>query len=216
MSSAICSPRALGFAHQEVEILDRAELRMQRLVPALAAPIAQGLPTSPGCAATRVVLALARGDADRMHRRQVEHVEAELLDVRQHLEHALEAAEGAREELVPGAEARSYGFDHDFQNFGESGGPVFHGWRQLRRHRRVEVLDLRAQQLRADLQVDGQVLPGLLALLEVALPGEERIGPAAHRVLVAAELLDAGTTPPNGRCSGNPLAHDSSPFLVRT
>jgi hypothetical protein len=45
------------------------------------------------------------------------------------------------------------------------------------------------QQLGADLEIDRDVLPGVLALLQVALPGEERVRPAAHRVLVAAELL---------------------------
>src|SRR5260370_7318048 len=34
-------------------------------------------------------------------------------------------------------------------------------------------------------------MPGLLALLEIALPGEDRIGPAAHAVFVTPELLDA-------------------------
>src|SRR5258708_35090571 len=35
------------------------------------------------------------------------------------------------------------------------------------------------------------MLPSLLALLEIAMPGEECIGPAAHAVFVAPELLDA-------------------------
>ena len=36
-----------------------------------------------------------------------------------------------------------------------------------------------------------KVLPRLVALAQVALPGEEGIGPAAHGVFVAAERLDA-------------------------
>ena len=53
----------------------------------------------------RVVAPLPVRDADRVDRRQVDHVEAELGQLRQHLLDPLEAAPAAREELVPGAEA---------------------------------------------------------------------------------------------------------------
>ena len=61
----------------------------------------------------RVVAALAARVADRMDRRQVEHVEAELREPRQQRAHAVEAAPRAREELVPGAEARELAVDVD-------------------------------------------------------------------------------------------------------
>ena len=79
---------------------------MDRVVPALlradrprAADVARLRPLG-------VVAALAVRDADRVDRREVEDVEAELGEARQLLAHALEAAPRAREELVPGAEAR--------------------------------------------------------------------------------------------------------------
>ncbi len=58
-----------------------------------------------------VVPPLAVRVADRVDRRQVEDVEAELGEARQQLADALEAAPGAREELVPRAEAREYAVD---------------------------------------------------------------------------------------------------------
>ena len=60
---------------QAVEIVQRAELGVDRLVAASAPPIAQGLPGSSG-PASALVRALAKAAPDRMDRRQVEHVEA--------------------------------------------------------------------------------------------------------------------------------------------
>src|SRR5205814_9510106 len=54
----------------------------------------------------RIVSAVPAAAADRVDRREVDDVEAELGEPRQDLLDAGEAAEGAREELVPGAEAR--------------------------------------------------------------------------------------------------------------
>ena len=53
----------------------------------------------------RVVAALSVGLPDRMDRRQVDHVEAELGQARQLALDAVQAAPGAREQLIPGAEA---------------------------------------------------------------------------------------------------------------
>ena len=74
-------------------------------------PIAQGLPGSPGAATQRVVAALAVRRPDRVDRRQVDDVEAELGELRQHLLDALEPSPRAREELVPGAEPRPQALD---------------------------------------------------------------------------------------------------------
>ena len=59
-----------------------------------------------GRGAQRVVRALAVGQADRVDRRQVEDVEAELGQRRQLLLDALQPAPRAREQLIPGAEPR--------------------------------------------------------------------------------------------------------------
>src|SRR5207237_1363104 len=45
-------------------------------------------------------------------------------------------------------------------------------------------------QLRTDEKIDRQLLACRPALFQVALPGQERIGPAAHRVFVAPQPLD--------------------------
>ena len=68
-------------------------------------PIAYGEPGSSRAGDERVVAALAVLDADRVDRREVEHVEAELGEPRHLRLDRLEAAERAREQLVPGAEA---------------------------------------------------------------------------------------------------------------
>ena len=85
------------------------------------APMAHGLPRSPGVGVLGVVAALAVLAADRVDRRQVEDVEAHLRDVRQVLDDvakravALAVAERAREELVPGAEAGALAVDHELE-----------------------------------------------------------------------------------------------------
>ena len=86
---------------QALEVRQRPQLRVDRLVPALAAadgPGAAGLAAAGG---GRVVATLAVGAADRVDRRQVDHVEAQLREPRQLQPHPREAAERAREELVP-------------------------------------------------------------------------------------------------------------------
>src|SRR5204863_1105700 len=93
----------------------------------------------------RVVAALALVDADRMEREQVEHVETELGDVRHDRLDALEAAPGAREQLVPGGEARLDAVDLDRDRllqrrwaFALLGS--LHGVEELRPQRDVELL----------------------------------------------------------------------------
>ena len=50
-----------------------------------------------------------------MHGRQVDDVEAELRELREHVRHAAEAAPRAREELVPRTEAREHAVDVDLE-----------------------------------------------------------------------------------------------------
>ena len=78
-SSAISS-RSRRLRDEPAKLLGRAEVGMDRVVPAPSAPIAHGLPTSPG-SARRVVAALAVRHADRVDRREVDDVEAELGEV---------------------------------------------------------------------------------------------------------------------------------------
>jgi hypothetical protein len=104
-----------GGADEALEVVQRAELRVHGGVAALLGadrPRAARV-VRPGL--ERVVRPLAVRAADRMDRRQVEHVEAELGEARELRLDALEAAPGAREQLVPGAEARQRRVDVDVQ-----------------------------------------------------------------------------------------------------
>ena len=112
-SSAISKPSSRPRATSALEVLERAELRVDRVVAAL---VAADRPRAAHVALRRprrVVAALAVRRADRVDRRQVDDVEAELGELRQHLLDALEAAPRAREELVPGAEAGALAVDVD-------------------------------------------------------------------------------------------------------
>jgi hypothetical protein len=89
---------------QPVEVLERAELRVDAVWPPSASRSPRDCPGRPA-GDERVVATLAVGVPDRVDRRQVDHVEAELGEPRELLGDAGQAAEGAREELIPGAEA---------------------------------------------------------------------------------------------------------------
>ena len=94
-----------------LEVLDGAELGVDRVVPAL---LRADRPRAADVAAPgdeRVVAALAVRDADRVDRRQVDDVEPELRQLRQRLPDAAEAAPRAREELVPGTERSALAVD---------------------------------------------------------------------------------------------------------
>ena len=77
--------------------------------PPSAAPDRPGAPGVAGAGEQRAVAALAGRDADRVDRREVEDVEAELRQARQLLGDAGEPSPRAREELIPGAEPRRAG-----------------------------------------------------------------------------------------------------------
>ena len=83
--------------------------------PCPRAPIAHGLPGSSGPAVSALLRALAVLDADRVDRRQVEDVEAQLGERGDLLAHAPQAAPRAREQLVPGAEAGADALDVDLE-----------------------------------------------------------------------------------------------------
>ena len=178
-------PRVL---HEPLELLDRAEARIDRVVPAqLAAdrPRAAGI-VRPGL--QRVVAALAAGAADRMDRRQVEHVEAELRELRQQRAHALEAAPRAREELVPGAEARQLPVDVDAvcgrrRRVGAVAGRS--GERLLERE------GVPPQQHRALRQLAGQILLSRVHLAaQLLLERGDAVDPGVDAELPAARAVD--------------------------
>ena len=79
---------------------------LQRHVPARLAADGPGAAGVGAPRGRRVVAALAVRQPDRVDGRQVEHVEAELGELRQQLLDSGEAAPRAREELVPGSERR--------------------------------------------------------------------------------------------------------------
>ena len=86
---------------------------MDGVVPALVGADGVDAADVAGLRLERVVPALAVGAADRVDRREVEHVEAEVLHVRQAADDVVEGAVPvrvarlrAREQLVPGGEAR--------------------------------------------------------------------------------------------------------------
>src|SRR5207249_8739662 len=106
-------PELLRAGDEAVEVRERAELGGDGVVAAL---LCADRPGAAGVALLRrqrVVAALAAAAANRVDRRQVDDVEAELGELRQHALDAREAAERAREELVPGAEARQLAIDLD-------------------------------------------------------------------------------------------------------
>ncbi len=98
---------------QAADVLERAELRVDGVVAALGAADRVRRARVLRAGDERVVAALAVLDADRVDRRDVEHVEAELREARELGLDVLQAAEGAREQLVPGAEAGPDAVDVD-------------------------------------------------------------------------------------------------------
>src|SRR5437763_15273947 len=84
----------------------------------------------------RVVPPLAMGTTDRMDGREVDDVESELGELRELFRDALEAAPGAREELVPAAEARPLAVDVQLERHDRRLGAAL----LFRRRRRIEPL----------------------------------------------------------------------------
>ena len=98
-------PVLVGGGAQVADVLLGAELGVDGEVAALGAADRVRRAGIVGAGGERVVAALALVDADRVERQQVEDVEAEVGDVRDELLDGLDAAPGAREQLVPGGEA---------------------------------------------------------------------------------------------------------------
>ena len=97
---------------EPAEILERAELRVDRVVPAFVRADRVGAARVVGQRRQRVVAPLAVDPADRMDRREIEHVEAHRADRRQARDHVGKravavriAALATREDLVPARES---------------------------------------------------------------------------------------------------------------
>ena len=125
-SSATSRPVPLGLGDEDVEVLDRAEVGVDRVVPAVLAADRPGGADVVRRRGQRVVGALAVDLADRVDRRQVDHVEAHGGDGRQPLGGGPQGAAddlagllvdvgalGAREELVPAREQRALAVDEE-------------------------------------------------------------------------------------------------------
>ena len=182
--------------HEPVEVLVRAEVGMDRVVTTLGTA---DRPRAAGVARLRdegVVLALAVRRPDRVHRRQVEDVEAELRELRQGLLDALEPSPGPGEELVPGAEARPL--------------PLDVGLERGRRDLAVAVLRAESGRSRVPLlepaRAEEQLGLGRLAG-EIGLAGRDlpvelvehrrvAVDPRLDRVLPAPELRGLEASPP--------------------
>ena len=142
----------------------------------------------PGLGLLGVVPALAVRHADRVDRRQVDDVEPELGELRQHLRNAGEAAERAREELVPRAEAGQRAVDVDLERLRlDLGEAVAGGCGEPLLDRQL----LAAEQDRALGELAGQV--GLAARhlpAQLVLPGRDPIGPGDHGERPEPGLVD--------------------------
>ena len=175
-SSAISIPCSFAAETSRSKSGDRAQVGVHRLVSAFGGadrPRAAGVVRR---SRERVVPALAVRAAGRMDRREVDDVEAELCQPRQLCADTVEPAPGAREELVPGAEAGQLAVGVDLERrrprlaraiAGDSLQRVLHGQRRP------------AEQQRALGQLHAQVL---LAALQ----------PASQLALVRGDPVDPG------------------------
>jgi hypothetical protein len=151
----------------------------------------------------RVVPALAVGEPDRVDRRQVDDVEAELGQLRQPVVYALQAAPGAGEELVPGAEAGPQTVDLDHLWLVEADPTVamlipLHGGQELLAQGHVV---LGAVGSRWILELPAGVLDHLARRLRARLPGRraqqhDPLGQLAGQIMLAGGHLAPELVPP--------------------
>ena len=123
-----------------------------------------------------------------MDRREVDDVEAELRELRQHLGDAAEAAERAREQLVPRPEARQLAVDVDVEQRRHDlavavarlgGEPLF------------DRRDRPAEQHRPFRELTGEVLlPCRRLAPQLVLPGRDPVGPGGDSELPAPWPVD--------------------------
>src|SRR5437899_3101363 len=104
-----------GALGQSPDVVARAEVRMDGVVAAAGVPDRPRGAGVPRCGAQRVVTTLAPRHADRMDRRQVDDIEAELGELRQLALDTRQAVPGAGEQLIPGTEPGAHTVDLDRQ-----------------------------------------------------------------------------------------------------
>ncbi len=159
---------------QAVEVIERAELGMERVVAAVRAADRVRAAGIVGGRRQRVVAALAVLPADRVDRGEVEHVEPHALDVGQAADHVVEgavaggiAARRAREHLVPGGELGGRPVDRDLELVAVARGVGAHA---------------RAPHQRAHVLAEHDLEQAALVLLERRKLAEQRL----QRLLVRA------------------------------
>src|SRR3546814_20870168 len=102
-----------GSGHGRVEVVDGAQLRVHRRVPAPGGTDRPGAAGVVGAGIEGVARALAVGAADRVDRGQVDDVEPEVGHVVEVLRGPVEASEGPGEQLVPGSHRGATAIDPD-------------------------------------------------------------------------------------------------------
>src|SRR5450759_5079355 len=217
--------------HQAPEVLESTELWMHRFVSAFRRADRPGAAGVIRSGRRAVVAPLAEAAADGVDRRQIEDVEAHggdviqaFLDVPERAVQARLRRAGAREQLVPRAEAGARAVHHHAQFFVVlrgigPGGVTIHQRGQLWRERllgafvptyaqgfgeRLQPPGVvvgrqrrgRLDHRRADQQLDRYVLPGFDTFRQIALPGFEVVYPGAHRVTVTSQFRDRELTAP--------------------
>ena len=181
----------VGGRAQRLEVVHRPELGVHGVVPALGGADRVRRAGIVGAGGERVVAALAVLAPDRVDRREVQDVEAEVGDRRDLLLDRLQAAPRAREQLVPGAEPGAHAVDVEREAGGQPRRAVaLAGPRdrveEVRRERR---LGPGARLERVERALDrGAVLAGLGALGGV-LEQHDALGELAREVVLAGGVL---------------------------
>ncbi len=210
-----------------LELGHRPEVGMHGVMAALLAADRPRAARVAGLGDERVVPPLAVRDADRVDGREVDHVEAELGELRQHVGHALEAAPGAREQLVPAAESRALAVDVELERLGQRD-RVLAVLRPQRGRRGPPLVGVALAEERSALgelarQLD---LPARELAVVLVDPGRVRVGPGLDRELPPAEVGDVDVALPAivAECHqltlqpaarpGAPVAHDGPQLVV--
>src|SRR6476659_10800233 len=168
-----------------LELGHRPELGCDRLVPALGGADRPRAARVVRARRERVVPALSMRAPDRVDRGEVEDVEPEPLELRQHLLDAREATERAREELVPGAEASALAVDDQLERLGRERRLARQG--RLGLERLVDRQALDTQKRRTLGELAGKIgLTGGDLPRELVAPRGEAVDPGRDGVLPAA------------------------------
>ena len=196
---------------------------LQRHVPARLAADGPGAARVGAPRGRRVVAALAVRQPDRVDGRQVEHVEAQLGELRQQLLDPGEAAPRAREELVPGPERGALGIHEDLE--GLVGGRLLGAIAGGRRQALLDRERFDAEQGRALRELAREVaLTGRDLALQLVLPGGHAVDPRDHAELPAPErvglegpvpAIEVLGQPPHGQLAPASLARARGSAALR-